>query len=59
MFGEFVCEHCGVVIERDFNAALNLKQLAFDIINGKRLTDAWSGSKTCVSKQAAMKRELY
>ena len=54
---EFVCAACGVIVDRDFNAALNLKQLAINIMSGSVPAEAWSGSKTYASEQAMMKRE--
>lgn len=30
----YICDKCGNVIDRDINAAINLKQYAFDYING-------------------------
>ena len=56
----FKCDACGLVIDRDLNAALNIKHLAAsyaDSLNGRGLGSAGDGRKSVV-KLPKVKRQL-
>ncbi len=56
---EYVCEACGLVIDRDLNAALNLAALAakFDTAGSGPVAARGADQKTRIRGQVAMKRE--
>ncbi|MFF5075970.1 IS607 family element RNA-guided endonuclease TnpB [Actinoplanes sp. NPDC000266] len=56
---EYTCEACGLVIDRDFNASLNLAALAaeFDIAGSGPVAARRADQKTRPCGQAAVKRE--
>ena len=35
----FVCDSCGLILDRDLNAALNIKRVGFDILYNRTLRD--------------------
>lgn len=56
---EYTCEACGLVMDRDHNAALNLAALAaeFDTAGSGPVAARGAGCKTRVRGQVAVKRE--